>query len=261
MKNMKKILAVLLAAIMICLTFVGCAGNNAEGDLAKIQAAGKIVVGITDYAPMDYKDENGNWTGFDAEFAQAFAKELGVEVEFVEIDWDNKFLELETKAIDCIWNGMTITDEVLLNTSCSEPYAKNEQVVVMAADKCANYTTVESIADLTFAVEAGSAAEGAAEDAEYQFTAVTAQTDTLLEVKAGSTDAAIIDSTMAKSMTGEGTAYADLGVAVSLTKEEYGVGFRKGSDLTAKLNEFIAQCEADGTLQALSDKYEVALAD
>lgn len=261
MKNMKKILAVLLAAIMICLTFVGCAGNNAEGDLAKVQKAGKIVVGITDYAPMDYKDENGNWTGFDAEFAQAFAKELGVEVEFIEIDWDNKFLELETGAIDCIWNGMTITDEVLLNTSCSEPYAKNEQVVVMAADKAADYATVDSLKGLTFAVEAGSAAEGAAEDAGYKFTAVTAQTDTLLEVKAGSTDAAIIDSTMAKSMTGEGTAYADLGVAVSLTKEEYGVGFRKDSDLTAKLNAFITQCEADGTLQALSDKYEVALAD
>lgn len=261
MKNMKKILAVLLAAIMICLTFVGCSGNNEKSDLAKIQAAGKIVVGITDYAPMDYKDENGNWTGFDAEFAQAFAKELGVEVEFIEIDWDNKFLELETGAIDCIWNGMTITDEVLLNTSCSDPYAKNEQVVVMAADKAADYATVDSLKGLTFAVEAGSAAEGAAEDAEYKFTAVTAQTDTLLEVKAGSTDAAIIDSTMAKSMTGEGTAYADLAVAVSLTKEEYGVGFRKDSDLTAKLNAFIAQCEADGTLQALSDKYEVALAD
>ena len=261
MKNMKKILAVLLAAIMICLTFVGCSGNNEKSDLAKIQAAGKIVVGITDYDPMDYKDENGNWIGFDAEFAQAFAKELGVEVEFIEIDWDNKFLELETGAIDCIWNGMTITDEVLLNTSCSDPYAKNEQVVVMAADKAADYATVDSLKGLTFAVEAGSAAEGAAEDAEYKFTAVTAQTDTLLEVKAGSTDAAIIDSTMAKSMTGEGTAYADLAVAVSLTKEEYGVGFRKDSDLTAKLNEFIAQCEADGTLQALSDKYEVALAD
>ena len=146
---MKKMFAMLLAMLMIASCFAGCSAKEGS-DMDYVKDNGKLIVGITDYAPMDYKDENGNWTGFDAEFAQLFAEELGVECEFfVLADWGKKFYELETKNIDVIWNGMTITDEVKLNTSCSNPYVINAQVVVMKADVVGNYPDAESMKDLT----------------------------------------------------------------------------------------------------------------
>lgn len=231
-----------------------------DSDLGKIIAKGTLVVGITDYAPMDYKDPGSEeWTGFDAEFAEAFGEALGVKVEFIEIDWDNKFFELESNKIDCIWNGMTITDEVNLNTSCSDPYVKNKQIVVMAADKVASYTTVESMKELSFAVESGSAGESAADSNGFNFTSVLTQGDALMEVKSGTADACIIDSTMADAMTGEGTNYADLDTGLVLTDELYGVGFRKGSDATAVLNQFMKDAKAD-VLEPLAEKYNLVLA-
>ena len=170
-------------------------------DLEYIKANGKLVIGITDYAPMNYLDDNKEWTGFDTEFAQAVCAKLGVTAEFVEIDWDNKFVALESKAIDCIWNGMTISEEVLKNTSCSKAYVKNAQVVVMAKDKIAEYPDAASMAELTFAVEAGSAGATAAADNNFaNVVEATAQTDALLEVTSGSCDACIIDITMANAM-------------------------------------------------------------
>ena len=170
-------------------------------DLAYIQANGKMVIGITDYEPMNFKDENDAWTGFDTEFALAVCEKLGVEAEFVEIDWDGKFLALESKAIDCIWNGMTISDEVLKNTSCSVAYVKNAQVVVMAADKAEKYADAEAMKDLTFAVEAGSAGLAAAEENGFEnVVEAGTQTDAYLEVTSGSCDACIIDLTMANAM-------------------------------------------------------------
>lgn len=214
---------------------------------------------------MDYKDENGEWTGFDAEFAELFAEELGVDCEFYVIaDWGKKFLELETKQIDVIWNGMTITEEVTLNTSCSDPYVVNAQVVVMKADVVGNYADAESMMGLAFAVENGSAGQSAVVDAgipEAQIIAVQDQAAALMEVAAGTSDACVIDITMANAMTGEGTSYADLAAGISLTSEEYGVGFRKESDITAKFNEFMDKLIADGTLQALADKYSLTLAE
>lgn len=183
----------------------GAANNDAEvsiNDLEYIKENGKMIIGITDFEPMNYQ-ENGKWTGFDTEFAEAVCTKLGVEAEFVEIDWDNKYNALESKAIDCIWNGMTISDEVLKNTSCSKAYVKNAQVVVMKKDAIGNYKTAEDMADLKFAVEAGSAgADAAAENNFKDVTEVGAQSDALLEVESGSSDAAIIDLTMAYAMTG-----------------------------------------------------------
>ena len=258
---MKKVLAILLAVIAVAFSFAACSKTESS-DFAEIQEKGKLVVGITDYAPMDYKEEGSDeWTGFDAELAQAVADKLGLEVEFLEIEWDNKFLELKTKGIDCIWNGMTITDEVKLNTTVTNAYARNRQVVVMNKDKAAQYTTVESLKDLTFAVENGSSGQGAAEENGLQATAVAAQSDTLLEVKSGSVDAAIIDSVMADAMTGEGTDYADLAVAVVLSEEQFGIGCRQGSDLAEKIDAALAELKADGTMQKLSEKYGVELMD
>ena len=170
-------------------------------DVDYVKANGKMVIGITDYEPMNYKDENDEWTGFDTEFALLVCEKLGVEAEFVEIDWDGKFLALESKTIDCIWNGMTISDEVLKNTSCSVAYVKNAQVVVMSSENAAKYTDAASMKDLSFAVESGSAGAAAAE--ENGFTNVVeaaTQTDAFLELTSGSCDACIIDLTMANAM-------------------------------------------------------------
>lgn len=233
----------------------------AESDMAYVTANGKIVVGITEYAPMDYKDENGEWTGFDAELAELFAEELGVECEFFVIaDWGKKFLELETKQIDCVWNGMTITEEALSNASVSDPYVVNAQVVVMKADQVANYPDAESMKELTVAVEEGSAGQSVAEEAGLKTVSKQDQAGALMEVAAGTADACVIDITMANAMTGEGTDYADLAVGASLSSEEYGVAFRTASDITAKFNEFMAAKKADGTLQALAEKYQLTLA-
>ena len=261
---MKKVIAMLLAALMIAACFAGCGtSSDSNSDLAYIQDKGTLIVGITDYAPMDYKDENGEWTGFDADFARLFAEELGVECEFFVLsDWGKKFLELETNQIDVIWNGMTITEEVTLNTSCSDAYVINAQVVVMKADVVNNYPDAESMKDLAFAVESGSAGQEAVNSiGAANVVAVQDQGAALMEVAAGTSDACVIDITMANAMTGEGTSYADLAIGISLTSEEYGVGFRKESDVTAKFNAFMDKLRADGTLQALADKYSLTLAD
>ena len=260
---MKKTFALLLA-LVLALTCLTACGSSSDSDLKYIQKKGTMIVGITDYAPMDYKDENGNWTGFDAEMAELVCKELGVKCEFfVLADWGKKFYELETKNIDAIWNGMTITEEVKLNTNCSDPYVVNAQVLVMKADEVAGYDAVELLQGLTFAVENGSAGQSAVLDAgipETQIVAVQDQAAALMEVAAGTSDACVIDITMANAMTGAGTNYADLAAGISLTSEEYGIGFRKDSDVTAKVNELLAKFKADGTLQALADKYSLTLA-
>ena len=260
---MKKMITLVLALLMLASLLTACGNAAPKTDLESIKDAGKLVVGITDYAPMDYKDENGNWTGFDAEFAQLFAKELGVECEFYVIaDWGKKFMELETKQIDAVWNGMTITEEATSNSSVSDPYVINAQVVVMKADVVANYADTASMNGLTIAVENGSAGQDAAAAIEgATIVPLQDQAAALMEVKAGTADACVIDITMAYAMTGEGTNYADLAAGVSLTEELYGVSFRKDSDLTAAFNTFMAKLKEDGTLQALADKYDLTLAE
>ena len=249
-----------IAAVLVLTTMLLCSacGKKTGSDLSYIQEKGTLIVGITDYEPMDYKDENGNWTGFDAEFARAVAEKLGVEAQFVEIDWDNKFFELESKSIDCIWNGMTITDEVKLNASVSDPYVKNAQVMVTTSENSGN-NSIELAKNLTFAAEAGSAGEAAAKEFDFPCTAVQSQSAALMEVAAGTVDACIIDITMANAMTGPGTGYPDLVTAMELSSEEYGIGFRKNSDLTDKVNEIMASLMADGTLDALAQKYSLTL--
>ena len=263
MKTMKKMISLLLVLVLTMTLFTACGGAKSDSDVANIQSKGKIVVGITDYAPMDYKDDNGEWTGFDAEFARLFAEELGVDCEFYVIaDWGKKFLELETNQIDAVWNGMTITEEATLNASVSDPYVVNAQVLVMKADVVGNYADAASLKDLTVAAENGSAGQAAAEEAGVTNIVLTQdQGAALMEVAAGTSDACVIDITMANAMTGEGTNYADLAPGIALTSEEYGVAFRKESDLTAKFNAFMDKIAADGTLPALADKYNLTLAE
>ncbi len=234
--------------------------SSADSDLAYVRDKGTLVVGITDFEPMDYKDSAGDWIGFDADMAKKFAEYLGVEVEFVEIDWDNKVLELDGKTIDCVWNGMTLNDEVMSAMECSNAYCNNAQVVIVPADKADQYQDVDSLSDLNFAVEAGSAGENEVSALNLNYTPVKAQADALMEVAAGTSDAAVIDSLMAAAMVGEGTGYADLTYTVKLNSEEYGVGFRKGSDLAAELNTFFSACYSDGSMQECAETYGVQAA-
>ena len=196
---------------------------NTESDLAYVQDKGTLVVGITEFEPMDYQNTDGEWIGFDADMAKAFAKSLGVEVQFQVIDWDNKIMELDGKTIDVVWNGMTLTDEVTSAMSCSNPYCNNYQVVVVPADVAADYPDAASMSELNFAVESGSAGEEQAELNGFTSTPVLDQATAVLEVESGTADAAIIDSLMAGAMIGEGTSYADMTSTVALTSEEYGV--------------------------------------
>ncbi len=255
---MKKILALVMACLLMCLTFAGCAGNT-DSDMEYVKEKGVLVVGITNFAPMDYK-ENGEWVGFDADMAKLFAEKLGVEVEFTEITWGKKIMELDSKTIDCVWNGMTLNDEVKAGMACSKPYCNNAQVVVVPAKDADKYKTAEDCKELQFAVEDGSAGEDVAKANGFNYTPVDEQSRALTEVKSGTCDAAIIDSLMAGAMVGEGTGYADLTYTVGLNSEEYGVGFRKGSDLVDELNAFFDECIENGKMLEVASQYGVQAA-
>ncbi|WP_294473734.1 transporter substrate-binding domain-containing protein [uncultured Intestinimonas sp.] len=267
-------------ALSVCLSLAACSGGGetpapassapagtapagtpaAESDLAYVREKGVLVVGITEFEPMDYQDSDGNWIGFDADMARAFGESLGVDVEFQIIDWDNKIFELDGRTIDVVWNGMTLTDEVLSAMECSNAYCNNAQVVVVPAGMADQYQDVESLSGLTFAVESGSAGAQQAQEYSFTYNEVVDQATALLEVSSGTSDAAIIDSLMAGAMVGEGTSYDNLTSTVTLNAEEgeqYGVGFRKGSDLCPALNEFFASSYADGTMMQIAETYGV----
>ena len=279
----KKRLAASLLALSVCFSLAACSGGSSnspapesqapettapassasdESDLAYIQDKGTLVVGITDFAPMDYKEAGSDeWIGFDADMAKAFAESLGVEVEFTEITWGYKVMELESKSIDVVWNGMTLNDEVMAAMGTSVPYCTNYQVLVYPADKAADFEGLTSLEGLNVAVESGSAGEDAAEALGATTVPVQSQANTLMEVSAGTSDAAVIDVLMAAATTGEGTSYADLVYSLNLNdaqglaSEEYGVGFRKGSDMVDAFNEFWASAVADGTVQETAATY------
>ena len=285
---MKKILALLLALAM-AVALAACGGNNggntadnggnatgnnaaanntgdaggeaeAQSDLAYIQEKGTLVVGITEFDPMDYQSTDGEWIGFDADMAKAFAESLGVTAEFQLIEWDNKVMELDGKTIDVVWNGMTLNAEVMAAMSCTNAYCNNAQVVVLPADAAADYPDAESMSGLNFAVESGSAGQAQAEENGFTFTPVMDQATAVMEVASGTADAAIIDSLMAGAMVGEGTSYDQLTYTIQLNSEQYGVGFRQGSDLTEKLNQFFVDSYADGTMMELAETYGVQAA-
>lgn len=276
---MKKLISTVLAlgmaaSLAACGSSASTAASTAEStvestaaagdsDLDYIKGKGKMTIGYTVYEPMNYTDADGNFTGFDTELATAVCEKLGVEPEFVEINWDTKIVELDAKSIDCIWNGLTLTDDREANMACTKPYVKNAQVVVMKAD--ADYTSTADLAGKTVVAESGSAGETTIEEDEglqqADFVAKSVQTDCLMEVAAGTADAAVLDLTLASAMIGEGTDYANLVIKDELNVEEYGAAFRKGSDVAAAVDTAFDELKADGTMQTLADKYGLTLAD
>ena len=239
------------------------ASETAASDLDYIKEKGKMVIGYTVYEPMNYTDADGNFTGFDTELATAVCEKLGVEPEFVEINWDTKVVELDAKSIDCIWNGMTLTDDIMANAATTKAYAKNAQVVVVKEGT--DYSSTADLVGKTVVAEAGSAGEAAIEGdenlAQADYVSKSVQTDCLMEVAAGTADAAVLDLTLANAMIGEDTDYASLKIVDELNAEEYGVAFRKDSDAAAAVDAVFDELKADGTIQALAEKYELALAD
>ncbi|MEG2098115.1 MAG: transporter substrate-binding domain-containing protein [Pseudoflavonifractor sp.] len=250
----------LTAALTLSLAACGAPKDKTASDLKYVQDAGKLKIGYTLFEPMNYKNDKGEFVGFETEFATAVCKKLGVTPEFVEINWDSKTMELEAKNIDCIWNGMTITPELSEALAISKPYIKNYQVVVIRTADADKYKTTADLAGVKLEAEAGSAGEGAVQGDENlskaTYTAVTKQADALLEVKAGAADAAVMDFVLANAMAGQGD-YSDLMVIpdLQLSVEEYGIGFRKGSDVAAKVDEAMDALIADGTLGKLAETY------
>lgn len=261
MKKILSIVLVLAMAFSMCMV-TGCGSNDSDeatSDLQYIKDKGTLVVGITEFDPMDYREDkdSDDWIGFDADMAKAFAESIGVEVEFKVINWDYKITELDNKGIDCVWNGMTINDEVRAGMQVTNAYCNNAQVVVVKKEVADKYQTIESVKELQFAVEAGSAGETMAKENEFNYIGAEAQADTLMEVSAGTSDACIIDLLMAGAMIGEGTDYDGLTYTVELNSEEYGVGFRKGSDAVDALNDFFKTAYADGSMMKIAEKYGV----
>ena len=277
----KRLLALLSAGALSVSMLAGCGSTaktddtasdsaaadtsaSADSDLEYVKSQGKLVVGITDFAPMDYKEDGSDeWIGFDADMAKAFAESIGVEAEFLEINWDNKIMELDGKGVDAVWNGMTLTDEVRTSMNCSVPYATNVQVLVVPSDKATPDLAWDDVKSMSVAAESGSAGEAAAEALGLEATAVPSQADALMEVAAGTSDACVIDLLMEGAMIGEGTSYPNLAHAFDLTAknheepENYVVGFRKDSDLTAAFNDFYKSAYEDGTVEKLAEKYGV----
>ena len=260
---MKKIIALLMAGLMTAAVFAGCGGAaNADSDWGYIQDKGTMTIGITYFEPMNYKDNSGKLTGFETEFAEAVCDELGVKPDFQEIEWDSKEVELNSKTIDCIWNGLTITDERKANMDISTPYMENKQVMVVKAENVDKFSA--DVKGAKVIAEAGSAGEEVAQGDEFfkeaTYTPADSQAKALLEVKSGTSDIAIIDYVMSIGTLRDGSDYADLKVieSKSFAPEQYGIAFRKDSPETLeKVNAAIKKLADDGKLAEIADKYNL----
>ena len=261
---MKKILSTLLVGAMATAMLAGCGSGSSASDWSYIEGKGEMVIGITYFEPMNYKDENGELTGFETEFAQAVCEKMGVKATFQKIDWESKEVELNSKTIDCIWNGLTITDERKENMDISTPYMENKQVIVTKAENADKYTSADALKGATVVAEKKSAGEEVATTDEFfsqaTYVSVDSQAKALLEVKSGTADVAVVDYVMSIGTITNGTDYADLQVVEgqSFAEEQYGIALRKDSPETLKkINDAIQELANDGTLEEIASKYEL----
>jgi len=249
---MKKVLAILMVLAML-FAFAACGADNS------------IVVGYTIYAPMNYLDDNGKLIGYDTDLATAVFEKLGYKVVFQEIEWENKYTDLESGTIDCIWNGFTCNaaddDGVQRSEKVdfSYNYMENRQVVVVKKDS--GIAAKTDLAGKNGAAESGSAGETYAKKFEgiTNVKGFTKQTDCLFEVNAGTADFAVVDAQLAKSYVGKGD-YTQLSIvdALSSDVEYYAIGFKKNSELIAKVNKALEELAADGTIAKIAEKYNVS---
>lgn len=260
-RNKRRVLVILCLLLGLLLT--GCTETepsevgsvlSGQSDMEYVLDKGTLVIGVTEYAPIGYC-ENGGWTGFDVELAEAYAKQLGVTAQFVEIDWNDKVTLLNNGSIDCIWNGMTLTEKLQESISCSVPYLSNAQVIVLPKDKLEQYHTPEECQHMLFAVEEGSAGAVLLENLKYRFVPVNGQKKALETVQKKESDAALVDIVMASFYTAQGREFDSLACGLRLNDEKIGVGLRKDSDLTESMNTFLKEVYEDGTILAIARKY------
>jgi len=253
---MKKIVSILLVLCLIIA--ISCENKKAVRD-------SKLICGVTEYEPMNFRDAKGEWTGFDTEIAILVANKLGLKAEFQLIEWSQKFAELNSKAIDAIWNGFTATaseDGVPRMQLCdmSYSYMLNTQCIVIKASNVQNFTSRENLIGKTIAAEAGSAGESAAKELggdSAKIIGVPAQINSFMEVKSGAVDCAVIDVILARQITGTGD-YTDLIIAdIPLADEAYAIGFRKGDPLRDKVNQALKELYDNGTLLTVAKKYGI----
>lgn len=252
MKKFIGIIAICLMVAMLSVTFAAC---SQKSDVEYIDEKGTLVMGITYFAPMNYF-EGDAFVGFDTEFATAVCEKLDLEPKFQIINWDSKFLELNSKSIDCIWNGFTVDDERKAQVEFTQSYLNNEQCAVVRTADLAQYTSEASFSGKNGVAEIASAGEPVAEDLTEEYTGVQSQVATLLEVNSSTADFAIIDKIMAQTLVGTGD-YVNLSIvsAVTFAGEEYAIGFRKGSGMAERVNAVIDELLTDGTLLELAEKY------
>ena len=257
---MKKVLIVLISLLFV---LCGCSNKtegNKSSDLEYIKEKGTLIVGITYFEPMDYQ-ENGEWIGFDADLANAIGEKLGVEVVFQEISWATKETELASKTIDCIWNGLTYSDERAENMSMSDYYMSNKQVVVVRKEDADKYTNIEDFVGLNMAAESGSAGEEIVlnEFKDSNYIEKSIQLDALTELVSKNCDAAVLDYVMAYYLLNKkDSSFSELTVLDGIIEAEdeyYAIAFRKGSDITEVVNEYLKEMKNDGTIETIANKY------
>lgn len=255
---MKKVLSFLFSMVLLVCgltTFAACGADNSN-DWNEIKEKGKFVVGCTIFKPITYQEDDV-WKGFDVELAQAVGDVLDLEVEFQIIEWNNKIIELNSKSVDCLWNGMTINDKLLKETSVSAAYMKNRQVVIVSKDNVEKYNTQEKLSEARLVAESGSAGAEFGAEVSSHFTPVKKQLDIFTNIMNNTADAGILDSVLASYYLTE-SAYKDLTmVDVGFAEEEYGIAFRKGSPMKDKVNEALKQLWGDGTIQEIGEKYDL----
>ena len=254
---MKKILAFLFVVIMAATMFAACD----QGET--------IIVGYTVYKPMNYRDDTGEFVGFDTDLATAvFEEKLGCKVIFKEIDWNNKYLELNSGTIDCIWNGFTANTSDADGIARSEKvdfsynYMLNKQVVVTTKELAATISGFDSLAGKVGAVEEGSAGDthlisltGSVKKS------CVSQLDAMKDLSLGTADFVVVDEQLAKAYVGQGD-YANMEIVTTLSgdPEYYAIGFKKGSELTAKVNQALEELAADGTIDTIAKRYNLVTA-
>lgn len=257
----KKISVAMMISVMVSMLICGCGkedvtSHSFESDSEYVADKGILVVGVTDFEPLDYR-QGDKWIGFDAEMAGLFAESLGCHVQFMEIDWDKKLALLKDGTIDCVWNGMTLSEKVQEDMECSIAYLNNAQIIVIPVQNADKLQTAEDCMHLLFAAETDSAGEQELKERNYRFRVAGSQMEALESVAFGKSDAAVVDAIMAGALIGEGKQFAGLVCIDSVSSEEYGVGFRKGSDLAEKVNDFLQENYQNGTLMKIAEKYNI----
>ncbi|MCL1848988.1 MAG: transporter substrate-binding domain-containing protein [Clostridiales bacterium] len=270
---MRTIALTLLACMALVLVSCGSGGSGSSGSGASSSTGGsgtassaptKLICGVTDFEPMNFRDASGKWTGFDTDLAELVGKKLNMTVEFQEIEWGSKYQELEAGTINCIWNGFTANASESDGTKRSDlvdfsySYLLNQQCVVVKSDRSGEFKGEGDLAGKTAAAEAGSAGESFAAEAvgsSGKVIGTAAQINTFIEVKSGAVDCAVVDILLAQRLAGSGD-YADLVIAdIDLESEVYAVGFKKGGDLRDKVNGALKALYDDGTMMSLAEEY------